>query len=329
MIPLAGLLSSFFLSLVVYPFWIRFIKKFSLSSRGHVDHIIDQETKLTKEKTPAFGGIPFVMIPFLLAPLFYQTLPYEYYQLLTLAGAFFAVGLADDLYKIFSLSKGISARAKFGGQLFGSALFIALISLAKGSYLLEVPFIASLSFPAFSLGGVVLILFLAFILVGTSNAVNLADGMDGLAGSLSLITLFFLGLAGLIRGEIFLTFMICLLFGSILGFTFFNKKPAQIFMGDVGSLPLGGLIAAFAIYLNQEILLVFYGGIFVVEVLSVILQVYYYKRTKTRIFHCAPLHHHYQFKGWSENKIVYRFALAQTLCAFFGILIYFLARTYA
>ncbi len=254
------------------------------------------------------------------------------------------IGWVDDYRKlVLKNSQGLPARWKYFWQ-----SVIACLAVAYLYSHASLPIHTQLTIPFFK-SWVVQLGFLFpilayFVIVGSSNAVNLTDGLDGLAIMPIVMVAGALGVFAYASSNVMyahylsmpfvpqtgeLTIFCSSIVGAGLGFLWYNSYPAQIFMGDVGSLPLGGLIAAFAIYLNQEILLVFYGGIFVVEVLSVILQVYYFKRTKTRIFHCAPLHHHYQFKGWSENKIVYRFALAQTMCAFLGIFIYFLARTYA
>ncbi len=325
--PLLAALICFLVSRICYPFWIKWIKNFNIESKGHVDHIIDTDTKLLKEKTPSFGGIPFLIIPFFVIPLFFQPIPIDYYAFLALVIGMAVVGLIDDLYKRIPSKKGISAKGKSLGQIVAAAIFLTLLFTGEHSFVLKIPFGSEISFE--SVGSKCCFLFfLAFILVGTSNAVNLTDGMDGLAGILSVVSLFFLALISYFEGQVFTTCMIMAFAGSLFGFFLVNKKPARIFMGDVGSLPLGGLIAGFSIYLYQELVLVFLGGMFVLETLSVILQVSYYRQTKKRIFLCAPLHHHYQFHGQKEEVIVSRFALVQILFAFGGFLLYYLARMY-
>lgn len=325
--PLLAALICFLVSRICYPFWIKWIKNFNIESKGHVDHILDTDTKLLKEKTPSFGGIPFLIIPFFVIPLFFQPIPIDYYAFLALVIGMAVVGLIDDLYKRIPSKKGISAKGKSLGQIVAAAIFLTLLFTGEHSFVLKIPFGSEISFE--SVGSKCCFLFfLAFILVGTSNAVNLTDGMDGLAGILSVVSLFFLALISYFEGQVFTTCMIMAFAGSLFGFFLVNKKPARIFMGDVGSLPLGGLIAGFSIYLYQELVLVFLGGMFVLETLSVILQVSYYRQTKKRIFLCAPLHHHYQFHGQKEEVIVSRFALVQILFAFGGFLLYYLARMY-
>ncbi len=309
---------SFILSLALYPFLIRWLKKQNVRSQGHVDHLIDASTKLEKEKTPSFGGALFVFIPFLAPVLFFPDLPVIFYPLLLSTLLFAGVGLLDDLFKIWHPARGISAKAKSFGQIAASLSFLFFIPCNT----LHVPFLGDFLIAGYWM--IPFILFLLFVMVGTSNAVNLTDGMDGLAGSLSLVSYLFLCIFALLEGQSFLACMIASCLGALLAFTYFNRKPAKIFMGDIGSLPLGGLIAAFAILLRQEFLLILLGGMFVVETVSVMIQVAYYKRTRRRIFACAPLHHHYQSKGWTEQGIVANFLVWQFAFSFIGLIIYIL-----
>ncbi|MFZ4673471.1 MAG: phospho-N-acetylmuramoyl-pentapeptide-transferase [Chlamydiia bacterium] len=311
-----------------YPAFIEWMRKNNIRSKGHVDHIIDLSTKLEKEVTPSFGGFLFIFIPFLTPPLFFSELPSTYYALLMLAISLALVGLMDDLFKVWHTAKGISARAKSIGQVASSCLFLALIGQQGGLNVWHIPFLGTASLESSSILWLFFLVFLLFVLVGTSNAVNLTDGMDGLASSLSVVSYAFLFVFALMQNEPFIAFQIASSLGGLLAFTYFNKKPARIFMGDIGSLPLGGLIAGFAILLHQEVLLIFLGGMFVVETLSVMVQVFYYKRTKKRIFACAPLHHHYQSKGWSESGIVTRFTAMQGLFALVGLTIFLLTYTH-
>ncbi len=319
---------SFLIPFCLYPFFIRWLKARNVRSKGHVDHIIDGTTKETKEKTPSFGGILFILTPFFVVPFFLNSITTTYIEFFLLAFLLGLVGLSDDLFKIFHPSKGISARAKSLGQI-GASLFFLFIAIQFGGVdSVNIPFFGDMRFTQtwYTLLGTGF--FLSFIIVGTSNAVNLTDGMDGLASSLSILTLVFMAILGIDCQDLTLFYLLIALLGSLTAFFLFNKKPAKIFMGDVGSLPLGGLIAGFAILLHQELLLIFLGGMFVVETLSVILQVFYYKRTKKRIFACAPLHHHYQFNGQSEQSIVQKFAGAQLLFGLVGYFINHLAKNY-
>jgi phospho-N-acetylmuramoyl-pentapeptide-transferase len=319
---------SFLIPFCLYPSFIRWLKIKDVRSKGHVDHIIDGVTKETKEKTPSFGGILFILAPFFVVPFFLNSITTTYIEFFLLAFLLGFVGLLDDLFKIFHPSKGISARAKSLGQIGASLLFLFIAIQFGGLESVNIPFFCDVRFTQswYHLLGTGF--FLTFILVGTSNAVNLTDGMDGLASSLSIVTLIFMAILGIDCQDLTLYYLLIALMGSLVAFFLFNKKPARIFMGDVGSLPLGGLIAGFAIFLHQELFLIFLGGMFVVETLSVILQVFYYKKTKKRIFACAPLHHHYQFKGQSEQWIVQKFAGAQLLFGLVGYFIHYLAKNY-
>lgn len=319
---------SFLIPFCLYPSFIRWLKIKDVRSKGHVDHIIDGVTKETKEKTPSFGGILFILAPFFVVPFFLNSITTTYIEFFLLAFLLGFVGLLDDLFKIFHPSKGISARAKSLGQIGASLLFLFIAIQFGGLESVNIPFFGDVRFTQswYHLLGTGF--FLTFILVGTSNAVNLTDGMDGLASSLSIVTLIFMAILGIDCQDLTLCYLLIALMGSLVAFFLFNKKPARIFMGDVGSLPLGGLIAGFAIFLHQELFLIFLGGMFVVETLSVILQVFYYKKTKKRIFACAPLHHHYQFKGQSEQWIVQKFAGAQLLFGLVGYFIHYLAKNY-
>ncbi len=207
----------------------------------------------------------------------------------------------------------------------------AVLPLAEYASRVYVPFIKG---PLFTLGGVAALLFFVFVITGTSNAVNLSDGLDGLAaGCLILVSMVlalvaFLSnnqyLAGYLNilyiensGEIavFLTAMV----GSLLGFLWYNGHPAQVFMGDTGSLALGGILGVSSVLLAREFLLALSGGIFVAEAFSVILQVACFKWRRKRIFLCAPLHHHFEYKGWPETKVVLRFWIMGLLLAVIGI----------
>ena len=172
------------------------------------------------------------------------------------------------------------------------------------------------------------------VILGSANAVNLTDGLDGLAGGCLLsatvamtVLVYAAGHAGWaeylnipkVAGAGEMTVFAGGMIGGMLGFLWFNCHPAQVFMGDTGSLPLGGLLGLLALVARQELLLILVAGVFVAEALSVILQVGYYKWRKRRIFLCAPLHHHYQLKGWAENQIVVRFWIAAALCALLGV----------
>jgi phospho-N-acetylmuramoyl-pentapeptide-transferase len=304
---------SFVLPCLAYPVLIYFLKKMRLGTKGHVDHIIDPCLKEKKDKTPSFGGTVFVFAPLVAISIVFPDFMYDLSPFVVLISLLAFVGFLDDTYKILPPKKGISAKAKSLGQLVAAIAFLLLYFSSEGA-----TFYQEHSFVFIILWSI----FLLFVIIGSSNAVNLTDGMDGLAGLLSIITLIFLGLVAYLQQQDMWLMVALSFICSMIPFCIFNTKPAKIFMGDVGSLPLGGVIAGIAIYLNQPWILLFFGSMFVVETLSVMMQVFYFKKTKKRIFACAPLHHHYQYKGWTENQVVLSFCGVQILTSILGFSIY-------
>lgn len=267
------------------------------------------------------GGV-LIMFSICLSTLLWSDLTNHYiWVLLFVAVGFTLIGFTDDfLMQIKKRNKGLSGNAKFTFQvLIGLITGLLLYMGPEFNTQVTIPFFKEIS-PDL---GIFYILFAAFVIVGTSNAVNLTDGLDGLAAGPVLIAsvtyMVFAYVAGhaKISGYLQITHVIgggeitifCgALAGATLGFLWFNTYPAQIFMGDVGSLPLGALLGTVAVITKQEILLVIVGGLFVIEALSVIFQVGYFKMTKgRRIFRMAPLHHHFELKGWPEPKVIVRF----------------------
>ncbi len=279
-----------------------------------------------KAKTPTMGGIVFVTAT-IIASLFTTNLlnPFVIGALLTLV--FYAyIGFTDDWGKIrggHNLA-GLSARAKMALQLvFGLAIGAFLIYYAKLDTGFYVPFIKASLFDM----GWFSIAFWVLVIIATSNAVNLTDGLDGLATVPSIFALLSLSVIVYIVGNAALAHYLLMpkipagevviiaaaLMGSLLGFLWFNCHPAQVFMGDSGSLTLGAFIAYMAIIGKSEVLLILIGLIFVIETVSVILQVGSYKLRKKRVFLMAPIHHHFEMKQWAENKIIVRFWIISLL----------------
>jgi len=279
-----------------------------------------------KAKTPTMGGIVFIFST-IVASLITMKLT-DLYALggIGIITLFALVGFKDDYAKIKSSSnsEGLSARSKSLLQLFiaiGISLF--LIYVADFNTELYLPFIKT---PLFDMG-IFSVLFWSFIIVGVSNAVNLTDGLDGLATVPSIMSLMTLGTIVYITGHAIisnyllmpnfpvgeLTIVAAGLVGSLIGFLWFNAHPAEVFMGDSGSLTLGGFIAYMGIVSKSEMLLILIGLIFVIETLSVILQVASFKIRKKRIFLMAPIHHHFEMKNWHENKIIVRFWIVAAL----------------
>ena len=290
------------------------------------------EAHLKKAGTPTMGGT-LIIFAIVMSTLLWANLTNFYiWVLLGITLSYAAIGFIDDyLMQVKKRSKGLSARGKILLQaLFAMLVGILVCSRPDFNTQVTVPFFKNIT-PDLGWGYVI---FAVFVIVGTSNAVNLTDGLDGLAiGPVviaSVTYMIFAYVAGHIKianylqinyvtgsGEV--TIFCSAMAGAGIGFLWFNAYPAQMFMGDVGSLPLGGALGSIAVITKQEILLVIVGGLFVMEALSVIFQVGFFKVTKgRRIFRMAPLHHHFELKGWAEPKVIVRFwiiAIALALVA--------------
>ena len=281
----------------------------------------------SKANTPTMGGAIFV-IATLIAVLLTANLfnPYIIVGLITLIG-FSLIGFQDDLGKILTGDnlQGLSSRGKLGLQaIVGLIISIFLIYVADFPTTIYLPFFKE---PIFDMGGFA-ILFWIIVFLSTTNAVNLTDGLDGLATVPSIISLATLGIIVYLTGHaIFsgylympnikgvgeVTILASSLSGALLGFLWYNCYPAEIFMGDTGSLAIGGVIAYLAIIGKSEVLLILIGFIFVIETVSVILQIGSFKLRKKRVFLMAPIHHHFEMKKWAENKIIVRFWMVSFL----------------
>jgi len=273
-----------------------------------------------KQHTPTMGGAVFLSST-VIASLFSVNLanPYVWGGLITLIG-FGLVGFKDDIGKILSGDnlEGLTPRGKMA-LLSVIAIIVSIILISSGfSTQLYVPFVKTPLFDM-SYGAVI---FWIVVFLATTNAVNITDGLDGLATVPSVLSLFTLGTIVYITGHAVLSHYLLLpnikgvgeasiiaaaLAGGLIGFLWYNCYPAELFMGDTGSLAIGGFIAYMAILGKSEVLLVLIGLIFVIETVSVILQVGSFKLRKKRIFAMAPIHHHFEMKGWAENKIIVRF----------------------
>jgi phospho-N-acetylmuramoyl-pentapeptide-transferase len=324
--------SAFVMSLTLGPFAIRWLKaRFperidSASSRLN-------EIQAVKQSTPTMGGI-FIVAAIVVAALICGDLSNQSVQLaLATAISFGALGAIDDWIKLSTRRNGLSVRQKLATQLFlaaaiGTVLFLERRATPDGLEL-HLPLVSH----GIWLGGAFLI-WSTLVLVGTSNAVNLTDGLDGLAGGCTVFAgsafVALTYLAGhktmadylgvpFVHGCGELSVVIGAMVGAMLGFLWFNCYPAQVFMGDTGSLPIGALLALAALVSRQEILLVIIGGVFVIETLSVMAQVGWYRLTGKRIIACSPLHNHYLFRGQHEIKIVVRFWIGSAVLAIIGV----------
>lgn len=324
-----AILTALLITLILGPCLIEKLQTLNIKQYIRED---GPSTHLNKSGTPTMGGI-LILLSLTIATLFWGDLTniYIWIALLTTWGLGI-IGIIDDLKKLRSKSSdGVSPRFKLCGQiLLGAALGTFLYLSPDFDKNLTIPFFKAISINL----GIFYILFVIVLIVGTSNAVNLTDGLDGLAIGLVLIVtttyLLFSYFSGHIKianylqipyipGSGELTIFCGALFGAATGFLWFNTYPAQVFMGDVGSLALGGALGTVAIITKHEILLAIVGGVFVAEALSVILQVTSYKLRKKRIFAMAPLHHHYELKGWAEPKIIVRFWIVAAFLALVAI----------
>lgn len=326
-------LTAFIVSLILGPLVINLIRRLQIGEKV----IKDDSKKLDelhnkKRGTPTMGGLLILAaITFsvlLWADIFDRNIIIAMFVTLWLG----ATGFVDDYLKqIKKKSKGLTAATKFSSQvILGLILGVVLFLGPNNSTTVDVPFLKNVSWDL----GIFYVVFVILVIAGTSNAVNLTDGLDGLAiGCVIMAAIAFSVLSYVsgnlkfseylfipyIKGGGELTVFCASILGASLGFLWFNAHPASIFMGDVGSLSLGGALGVVAILLKKELLLVIVGGIFVLEALSVILQVASFRLTGKRIFKIAPLHHHFEFSGWHENKVIVRFWIIASMLALLTI----------
>lgn len=328
---IVGLLTALAIALWMGPRLITYLQKMQI---GQVVRDVGPESHFSKRGTPTMGGI-LILFSISISVLLWARLdnPYVWCVLLVLVG-YGLVGFADDYLKVVRKnSRGLIARWKYFWQSV-IALIVAFSMYAVGNETpatqLVVPFFKDVM-PQL---GMLYILLAYFVIVGTSNAVNLTDGLDGLAIMPTVFVAAGFALVAWATGNVnFASYLhipflphagelviVCTaIVGAGLGFLWFNTYPAQVFMGDVGSLALGGALGTIAVLLRQEFLLVIMGGVFVVETLSVILQVGSFKLRGQRIFRMAPIHHHYELKGWPEPRVIVRFWIISLMLVLIGL----------
>jgi phospho-N-acetylmuramoyl-pentapeptide-transferase len=341
-------LTALLIALFIGPYVIQKLREFQIGQFVRDD---GPQSHLKKTGTPTMGGV-LICIAILLPTVLWSDPANPFVWIVVFSTlAYGTIGFADDYIKVVQRRNlGLTVRAKLLWQsLVGALVAVALVVLDEFkmfSTRLSVPFIKSLrpdllwhSWPS-TLPHMALFAFVPFALwvvlwlVGTSNAVNLTDGLDGLAIGCTIIAAGALAVLTYVSGHVVfadylelqrmpmvgeLTIFCGSMVGASIGFLWYNAHPAEIFMGDVGSLALGGAIGTIAIVIRQELLLVFIGGIFILEAVSVILQVGSYKLRKKRIFKMAPLHHHFEQLGWSESKVIARFWIGALVFALFAL----------
>lgn len=320
-----GVLTALAISLLIGNRVITLLQRLQIGQSVRSD---GPQSHLSKAGTPTMGGA-LIIFSITVSTLLWGDLRNHYVWLvLGVMVAFGVVGWVDDYRKVVEKnSKGLPARWKYFWQsviALAAATFLYMTATTPAETSLLIPLFKNLALPL----GVFFIVLTYFVIVGTSNAVNLTDGLDGLAIVPTILVGGALGLFAYLTGNVkFADYLlipyvhgsgelivICAaMVGAGLGFLWFNTYPAQIFMGDVGSLALGATLGTIAVIVRQELVLFIMGGVFVMETVSVILQVASYKLTKRRIFRMAPIHHHFELKGWAEPKVIVRFWII-TVC---------------
>ncbi|WP_291511295.1 phospho-N-acetylmuramoyl-pentapeptide-transferase [Acidithiobacillus sp.] len=326
-----AILTALVLSLALGPWVIARLRRYRIGQMVRSD---GPETHLVKQGTPTMGGA-LILLVVILTTLLWSDLanPLVWVAVVT-TFAFGAIGFVDDWRKLRRRNtKGLSARAKYGLQsLVALAAATTLYGLASKPVetSLIIPFVPHILIPL----GLGFIVFSYFVIVGTSNAVNLTDGLDGLAIVPTVMVAGALGIFAYVSGNaVFAKYLgvpwvpgagqmliFCgALVGAGLGFLWFNTYPAEVFMGDTGALALGAALAIVAIVARQELVLFIMGGVFVVETLSVMIQVASFRLTGKRVFRMAPLHHHYEKKGWPEPRVAVRFWIITVILVLIGL----------
>ena len=330
---IAAFLTALILSFLIGGGLIRWLR--SKQAQGQPIRTDGPQTHLAKKGTPTMGGLR-ILITLTIATLLWADLTNRYvWSVLGVTLAFGAVGFWDDFLKVTKRNpKGVPGKIKLAISIVASA--VATYFIAQGSplplrYMMAVPFFKDVLLP---LGLVGFVAFGVLVMVGASNAVNLTDGLDGLAIGPVIMASTVFGLIAYVVGNTILTnylyiphvprsgelsVMLAALIGAGLGFLWFNAPPAMVFMGDTGSLAIGGALGAVAVVTKHEIVLAIVGGLFVLETVSVIVQVLSYKWTGRRVFRMAPLHHHFEQKGWAEPTIVFRFWIIAAILAMAGL----------
>jgi phospho-N-acetylmuramoyl-pentapeptide-transferase len=311
------IIMGFLISVLLSPVFIPFLRRLkfgqSIREEGPKSH-------QKKTGTPTMGGVMIlfsIVITTLVMTGKFSEPTVKTYLLLLVTLGFGLLGFLDDFIKVaLKRNLGLTSKQKLAGQILISIIFYLIYKKQGFSTEISIPFTET----TFDLGWF-FIIFITFWLVGFSNAVNLTDGLDGLVSGTAAIAFGALAVLAWNQSQMEIAIFSVAVAGAVLGFLVFNAHPAKVFMGDTGSLALGGAIATIAILTKLELLLIIIGGVFVIETLSVILQVISFKTTGKRIFRMSPLHHHYELSGWSEWRVVVTFWSVGLIFAILGIYI--------
>lgn len=309
------LLVAYFLTVLMLP---RLIKYLHVLKFGQAIREEGPQSHMHKKGTPTMGGISFIIaiVVSLVVAMFLDSANIQYYILFIYTTISFSIiGYIDDmLIVVKKINDGLAPRKKLMLQILFSVIFYMLVTfIYKDINYIHIPvfdYNLNISY--------LYIIFLVFWQTGFSNAVNLTDGLDGLATSVTIITTSTFALLAYKENN-FPVLVFCLtIVGSLIGFLLFNRNPAKIFMGDTGSLALGGILAAISVILHKEVAFLFIGLVYILETLSVIIQVAYFKKTGKRIFKMSPLHHHFELSGYGEVKTVYIFVIIAVVSSAIG-----------
>ncbi len=299
---------SFLITLITGPGFIRILYRLKF---GQQIREVGPKSHLQKKGTPTMGGVMMIMA-ILVTTVLVIPLSNKILWALFLTLGFGLIGLIDDFIKIVAArSLGLRAWQKIVGQLILSGLLAFYVIGEPDLMEILIPFTnQTVNF------GIFMIPVVMFMIIGTVNAVNLTDGLDGLASGVTIVVSLAFTLILILQGNLEMAAFTLIVTGACIGFSWYNSHPAQVFMGDTGSFALGGALSAIAIFSKTEFFLVIIGGVYVLETLSVMMQVSYFKMTGgKRIFKMSPLHHHFELSGWREPQVVARFMIASI---FFG-----------
>lgn len=313
----AGGLTTLVLMLAVMPALIRYLHKLKFGQTEREEGLASHKAKTG---TPTMGGLAFIIVPLVVYAVFSLFTPYGFSLNTTIIWMAFVgyglIGFLDDFIIVVQKNnEGLKPWAKFGLQSLLAVVFYMMYTQTNSTEIIIPVADISINLSWFYF----ILVFIMF--TGASNAVNLTDGVDGLAAGLAAIALVPFSVFAFMQSQDSIGIICVLVIAALLGYLKFNLHPAQVFMGDTGSLALGGLLAAVAMVLKQEVLFIVIGGVFIMETLSVMIQVAVYKKTKKRVFRMAPLHHHFEKGGWNENKVVDCFWMAGGILAIIGLLL--------
>ena len=323
---------SMVITMVLMPAWIRFLKRAQIGQQVRAD---GPQSHLVKQGTPTMGGV--IMLVAVIVFTLVASVNAPTAELWLLLGATLAtglLGLIDDASKVaHERSLGLTPKAKLVGQFLIAGVFVlAAVNLLDVAPTVEIPFVCVIDLGVLTTvvpvgDGIEIpwlyLIYCLILLLGLCNAVNLTDGLDGLAAGTVMVVMLVMAAIAFSHGSLEPALFAGALAGACIGFLWFNSFPADIFMGDTGSLALGMALGCLAVVAKVEFIVIIIGGLFVAEALSVMIQVFYYKKTKKRIFLMAPLHHHFEKKGWSETKVVVRFWIVSGMLAACGFVLQF------